>query len=134
MPTNTPVYGWQAPITVGGVELKHASGITVASSMTTEEVDVMAAENNVWYVANKKEVTISFTIKMFNVGGTAAEEVAPFLAAVASGDPIAITIDDATGNYICTKCDANREAGKVVSYSVELKPTITTSTASTATE
>lgn len=126
MPTNAPVFGWQAAITAGGVELKHASGITVSSSMTTEEVDVMAAENNVWYVPNKKEVSISFTIKMFNIGGTAASEVAPFLAAVASGDPIAVTIDGVTGNFICTKCDANREAGKVVSYSVELKPTITT--------
>ena len=123
--TNTPTFGWNAPITIGGVEMKHASGINVSNSVTTEEVDVMAAENNAWDVPNKKETTISFTLKMFNIGGSASSELAVLTSAMATGTPVSATIDGATGNFIVTKCDANREAGKVVSYSVELKPTIT---------
>ena len=42
-----------------------------------------------------------------------------------SGGETFMALDGVSGHFICTKCSANREAGKVVSYSVELKPTIT---------
>lgn len=126
MPDSTPsgpTFGWQAPISVGGVELKNASAINVALGNQTEQMDVMAAENQALYVATAHEYTISFTIKMYNAGGSAASEVAPFLAACLDGSALAISIDGVSGKFIVTKCDANREAQKVVSYSIELKQT-----------
>lgn len=125
--TNTPTYGWQSQLSVGGVSLKNASNLNVEVTRTTEEVDVMGAEDNEWFVYNKLGYTITFTLKAFNIGGSAATEIATFQNACQNGTVLAMELDNVSGNFICTKCSANREAGKVVSYSVELKPTITAS-------
>lgn len=120
-----PTYGWQSTLQVGGVSLKNASNLNVEVTRTTEEVDVMGAEDNEWYVYNKLGYTITFTLKAFNIGGSAATEIETFQNACQNGTVLAMALDGVSGNFICTKCSANREAGKVVSYSVELKPTIT---------
>ncbi len=122
-----PTYGWQSTLSVGGVSLKNASNLNVEVTRTTEEVDVMGAEDKEWFVYNKLGYTVTFTLKAFNIGGSAATEIATFQNACQGGTTLSITLDEVTGNFICTKCSANREAGKVVSYSVELKPTITAS-------
>ena len=38
---------------IGGVSLKNASNLNVEVTRTTEEVDVMGAEDNEWFVYNK---------------------------------------------------------------------------------
>ena len=131
MPTvNAPTFGWQSTLKVGGVTLKNASALNVEQTRTTEEVDVMAAEDKELFVYNKLGYTITFTLKAFNIDGTASTEIEAFQEACQNGTTLNMTLDDVEGEFICTKCSANREAGKVVSYSIELKPTISSGSSS----
>lgn len=131
MPTTSgPTFGWQSELKVGGTPLKNASALNVEVTRTSEEVDVMAAEDKELFVYNKLGYTITFTLKAFNIDGSASTEISTFQDACQNGTTVKMTLDDVDGEFICTKCSANREAGKVVSYSVELKPTISSGSSS----
>lgn len=122
--------GITAPITVNSQTLAYASGPTLNFSYETEELDLTIAGIVKAYANGRIELGISFQMKRFKSvdGGALPADVAAILAAFQSGVgiPVAFSdsvIGDVSGDFIVTKCDEDRANGKIIGYSVEMKPT-----------
>ena len=135
--------GFTAPITVASQTLAYATGPTLNYSYETEELDLTAAGIVKAYANGKVDISISFEMKRFRTVtettsngetvityGALPPDVQAILDAFKTGTEVAVSVTDSvigslSGPFIVDKCDENRANGKIIGYSVELKPTFT---------
>lgn len=130
-----PKYGINGPILVGtaggsaSTQLNYISGPSLTLSREQEEIDLVATGMVKAYFGAKMDIGITFTMKNFQTDqGAYPDDIAAIRSAFSSGSAIAVSASDTalgtiTGDFIVSKMDETRENGKVVSWSVELKPT-----------
>lgn len=129
---DSPIYfGSEGSSAANGTQLQYASGPALTLSYETEELDLIVAGMTKAYLNGKIDASITFTLKNFqDDSGSYPADVAAIRAAFASGGALAVFTDDSgigiiDGDFIVDKMDETRENGKVISWSVELKPTFT---------
>lgn len=123
------------PLSIGSSTLTNIRSLTMSVSVETEELDIIATGQLKAYVAGRKDITIGGTLiaaQTSQSGGTTAnaEDVQAVATAFLAGSNVELTVTDTvmgsiSGPFICTKMDANYAAGKIISYTVEFKPTWT---------
>lgn len=134
-----PVLGLDGPVYVGtagtyvsnstGTRLEYISGPSLTLSYETEELDIVATGMTKAYLNGKLDIGISFTMKNFqNASGTFPEDISKIRSAFISGGAIGVLASDfaignIAGDFIVNKMDETRENSKVISWTVELKPT-----------
>lgn len=134
-----PKLGIDSPIFLGeegatatdGTQLKYATGPALTLSYETEELDMIATGLVKAYINGKIDTSITFTLKNFqDESGAFPADITAIRAAFASGGALAVYTEDSAigvidGDFIVDKMDETRENGKVISWSVELRPTFT---------
>ena len=133
--TYLPKYGINGPISIGSAggsattQLNYISGPSLTLSREQEEIDMVVTGMVKAYLGGKMDIGISFTMKNFQTDqGAYPDDIAAIRTAFSSGSAIAVSASDSslgtiTGDFIVSKMDETRENGKVISWSVELKPT-----------
>lgn len=127
---DSPVFfGTEGTSAKDGTPLKYGTGPAVTLSYETEELDMVATGLVKAYLNGKIDTAITFTLKNFqNESGEYPEDIAIIRAAFATGGGISFYTNDSgigeiDGDFIVDKMDETRDNGKVISWSVELKPT-----------
>lgn len=135
--TYAPKFGIDGSVKVGtagtsassGTALAHISGPSITMSRETEDVDMTVTGMVKAYVAGKADVGVTFTMKNFQTSlGVYPADIAAIMAAFSGNTAISAYITDSAlgdidGDFIVSKMDETRENGKIISWSVELKPT-----------
>ncbi|MDO4585580.1 MAG: hypothetical protein Q4D62_15970 [Planctomycetia bacterium] len=134
-----PVLGLDGPVYVGtsgtyvtantGTRLEYISGPSLTLSYETEDLDMVATGMTKAYLNGKLDVGISFTMKNFQTeSGAFPADISKIRAAFISGGALGVLAADSAigniaGDFIVTKMDETRENSKVISWTVEMKPT-----------
>ena len=132
----SPKFGIDGDIKIGtkgssaasGTTLQYISGPSISISRDSEEVDMRVTGMVKAYVPGKADITISFTMKNYQNEGVYPEDIAKIMSAFSANDPISAYITDSAlgtidGDFVVSKMDETRENGKIISWSIELKPT-----------
>lgn len=132
-----PKYGIDGPIYIGtagesasgGQRLEYISGPSMTITREQEEIDMVITGMVKAYLGGKIDIGVTFTMKNFQTDeGAFPADISQIQNAFSSGTAISVSISDSSlgtidGDFIVSKMDETRENGKVISWSVELKPT-----------
>lgn len=116
------------PMTDPTERLIHISQPQLELSTETEEMDILATGLYNAYVDGNMELGITFTMRRFTADGKDPADTKIIRNAFRTRTPISVRAEDTAAgtilwDYKVTKMSENREKSKVVSWSVELKPT-----------
>ena len=132
-----PKYGIDGEITIGdagstasgGIRLEYISGPSLTITREQEELDMVITGMVKAYLGGKIDIGITFTMKNFQTEeGAYPSDISKVMSAFSSGEAVSVYVSDSSlgnidGDFIVSKMDETRENGKVISWSVELKPT-----------
>lgn len=135
----SPVIGLDGPVYYGTAgtdpaetdanRLLYITGPALTITSDMEEADIVAVGLVKAYYEGKMDIGITFDTKKFQTdSGVFPPDIAALKAAKTTRSALAITVKDSAigdikGDFLVSKMDENRENGKIISWSVELKPT-----------